>query len=74
MAPPEHKSWQHEVSELLARAAQLCAEHGVDVDSFVRGACSSYLQANPGMREYLEELHLKAALEEMRRVGRMASA
>lgn len=74
MAPPEDNSWQRQVSELLARAAQLCVEHGVDLDSFVRGAYSSYVQANPGMREYLEELQLKAALDEMRRVGRMASA
>ena len=74
MANQENNSWQNEVSELLARAAQLCVEHDVDMDPFVRGACSAYLEARPGMREYLEEMQLREALEEMRRGGRIASA
>lgn len=71
---PDTKSWQAEVSELLARAAQLCVEHGVDVEPFVHGAYSAYVEARPGMREFLEELHLRAALEQMRDAGRIASA
>ena len=70
----ETNRWQAEVSELLARAAELCVEHDVDVDPFVRGAYSAYLEARPGMREQLEELQLKAQLEELRKSGRMASA
>jgi hypothetical protein len=68
------KSWHSEVSELLARAAQLCVDNDVEMDPFVRGAYAAYLEARPGMREYLEEQQLKAALEEMRTAGRIASA
>jgi hypothetical protein len=68
------KSWQSEVSELLARAAQLCVENDVEMDPFVRGAYSAYVEARPGMREYLEELQLKATLEQMRTQGRIAEA
>jgi hypothetical protein len=71
---PENSSWVREVSELLARAAQLCVEHDVEADPFVRGAYSAYLEARPGMREYLEELQLKQTLEELRKDGRIASA
>ena len=71
---PENKAWVDEVSELLARAAELCVEHDVDVDPFVRGAYSAYLEARPQMKEALEELHLKQQLEEMRKLGRIASA
>lgn len=71
---PDTKSWQAEVSELLARAAQLCVEHGVDVEPFIRGAYSAYVEARPGMREFLEELQLRATLEQMRDAGRIASA
>ena len=74
MANEPTKSWQSEVSELLARAAQLCVEHDVEMDPFVRGAYSAYVEARPGMREYLEDLQLKATLEQMRTAGRIASA
>lgn len=70
----ENKHWQVEVSELLARAAELCVEHEIDVDPFVRGAYSAYLEARPGMREELAEMQLKAQLEEMRKLGRIATA
>ena len=68
------KSWQNEVSELLARAAKLCVANDVDVDPFVRGAYSAYLDARPGLKEHLEELQLRQQLEEMRNAGRIASA
>ena len=74
MANEPTKSWQSEVSELLARAAQLCVEHDVEMDPFVRGAYSAYLEARPGMREYLEEQQLKATLDAMRTQGRIAEA
>lgn len=70
----ENKAWQLEVSELLARAAELCVEHEVDVDPFVRGAYSAYLEARPRLREELQELALKHQLEQMRKQGRMPSA
>ncbi len=71
---PHPKNWQLELNELLARAAELSVEHDVDVEPFVRSAYSAYLEARPGMREYLEEMQLRATLEEMRSEGRIASA
>ena len=74
MANEPTKSWQSDVGELLARAAQLSVENNVDVESFVRGAYSAYVETRPGMREYLEEMQLRQALEQMRSEGRIASA
>jgi hypothetical protein len=71
---PTNKAWQSEVSELLARAAQLCVEHGVEMDPFMRGAASAYLEASPATRAHLEELQLKATLQMMRNGGRIATA
>ena len=67
-------SWELEVGQLLARAAELCADHGVDGDAFVRGAWSAYLEARPGLREYLEEMQLRTQLDELRKTGRMGQA
>jgi hypothetical protein len=66
--------WQTEVGRLLSRAAALCVEQGVDVDSFMKGAWSAYVEARPGMREHLEELQLRDQLDELRKTGRMAEA
>lgn len=74
MANQATKKWQREVKELLARAAELCAEHDMQMDPFLRRATAAYLDARPGMREYLEEEQLKAQLEELRQSGRMAEA
>jgi hypothetical protein len=68
------KNWELEVGQLLARAAELCVDHDIDIDAFVRGAWSAYLEARPGLREYLEEMQLRNQLEELRRTGRMAQA
>ena len=66
--------WPGEVGRLLSQAAALCVEHGVDVDSFMKGAWSSYVEARPGMREHLEEMQLRDQLDEIRKAGRMAEA
>jgi hypothetical protein len=71
---PENKPWQVEVSELLARAAERCAEHEIDLDSFMRGAYAAYLEARPGMREQLADMQLRLQLDEMRKLGRIATA
>jgi len=68
------KPWQEEASELIARAAELCVEHDVDLEVFVRGAYSSYLEAKPGMREELRDRQLAQQIDELRRAGRLASA
>lgn len=66
--------WDDEVGELLAQAAMLCVEHGLDADAFLRGAWSAYVQARPGLRDYLEELQLRAQLDALRESGRMGQA
>jgi hypothetical protein len=66
--------WQTEVSRLLTQAAAICVEHGVDVDAFMKGAWSAYVESRPGMRDYLEEMQLRDQLEEIRRLGRMGQA
>jgi hypothetical protein len=66
--------WDAELGDLLATAAALCVEHGLDVDTFMHGAWDAYVEARPGMRDYLEELQLRSQLEELRRLGRMGEA
>lgn len=70
----EPKSWQTEVHELLARAAAMCVEYGVDLDPFVQSAASAYFNARPGLKEHIETMHLVAHLEMMRQAGRLADA
>jgi hypothetical protein len=71
---PQKKSWQSDVGKLLARAAQVAVENGVDMEAFMKGAASSYFDARPGMREYLEEMQLRETLQQMRDDGRIATA
>jgi hypothetical protein len=66
--------WQAEVSRLLTRAAALCVAEGVEVENFMKGAWSAYIEARPGMRDYLEEIQLRDQLEEIRKAGRMGEA
>lgn len=67
MNPELVASWE----SLLTQAARRC---DVDPDAFVRGAWAAYLDAHPGMREHLEELQLRAQLEELRKNGLMGAA
>jgi hypothetical protein len=66
--------WIAEAEELLTRAAELCVEHGLDADSFMRGAWAAYVEAWPGMREQIEEMQLRDQLAELRKHGRMGNA
>ncbi len=68
------KPWHAEVGDLLVQAAILCVEHGLDVDTFLKGAWSAYVESRPGMREYIEEMQLRAQLDELRKLGRMGAA
>jgi hypothetical protein len=61
------KTWE----QMLDDAAEAT---DVDVDTFVRLAWSAYLEARPGMKERLEEAHLRAQLEAMRQAGHMPQA
>ncbi len=66
--------WHSEVGDLLAQAAILCVQHGLDVDTFMKGAWSAYVEARPGMRDYLEEMQLRSQLDELRKLGRVGEA
>jgi hypothetical protein len=68
------RPWQAEVGLLLQRAAALCIEHGVEMDAYMSGAWSAYIEGRPGMREQLEEAQLREQLDELRRLGRMGEA
>ena len=68
------KLWGIELDRILASAAAICVEHDVDVDAFMRSAWSAYLEARPGMREYLEDMQLRNQLDEYRKSGRMGKA
>jgi hypothetical protein len=72
--PVSATSWPTEVGELLAKAAALCVEHGLDLEAWMRGAWTSYVEARPGFREYLEEQQLKGQLDELRKAGRVGQA
>jgi hypothetical protein len=66
--------WHAEVGDLLAQAAILCVAHGLDVDTFMKGAWSAYVEARPGLKDYIEEMQLRTQLEEIRKLGRMGEA
>lgn len=68
------KPWHAEVGDLLAQAAILCVQHGLDVDTFMKGAWSAYVEARPGLRDYIEEMQLRTQLDEIRKLGRMGEA
>jgi hypothetical protein len=74
VAEPPAKPWHAEVGDLLAQAAILCIENGLDVDAFMKGAWSAYIEARPGLRDYLEEMQLRNQLEELRKLDRMPKA
>jgi hypothetical protein len=67
-------AWYAEVGQMLSQAAALCIEHGIDLDAYMSGAWAAYVEARPGMRDQLEEAQLRAQLEELRKLGRLASA
>ena len=68
------RQWQAEVGRLLAQAAALCVQQGIDVETFMKNAWSAYVEARPGMREHLEEMQLRDQLDEIRKAGRMGEA
>jgi hypothetical protein len=71
---PQGQPWHALVSQLLSQAAALCIEHGVDVNAYMSGAWAAYVESRPGMRAELEEMQLRDQLDELRRLGRLASA
>jgi hypothetical protein len=72
--PIESRPWHFEVSQLLTQAATLCIQHGIELEAYMSGAWAAYVDARPGLRNQLEEQHLRDQLEELRRLGRIAKA
>lgn len=63
-----------ELTELLARAGTLAASMGVNLDSWMKQAWSAYVDAQPGLREHIEEMQLVAQLNALRESGRIAQS
>ena len=68
------RPWHQEVRYLFTRAADLCVQHGLDIDDYMTGAWAAYVEARPGLRDQLEELRLRDQLEELRKLGRIGRA
>jgi hypothetical protein len=68
------KPWSASVGELLAQAAALCVDQNVDLDAWMRGAWSAYMDARPGYREFLEDKQLREQLKQLREAGRIGQA
>jgi hypothetical protein len=68
------KPWSTQLEDLLAQAAALGARHGIEADAFMQGAWAAFIDARPGLREQLEEMHLKTQLDELRKQGRLGEA
>jgi hypothetical protein len=64
----------HELSELLHRASALAASLNIDLDGWMKSAWSAYVDAQPGLREHLEEMQLLAQLTQLRQSGRIGQA
>jgi hypothetical protein len=72
--PTPRDTWIRELHKLLSRAAALAVENDVDNEAFLRGAFAAYLDAQPGLREALEDQHIVAELAALREAGRVAQA
>ena len=66
--------WPVQVELALASAATLCAEHGVDLEAWMKAAWTAYVEARPGLREELEDARLAAELANLRDAGRLPQA
>lgn len=72
--PQNDAPWQAKASLLLRRVAEMCVEHDVDVETFMKSAWATYVDVRPGMREEIEAAHLTQQLEAMRSAGKIGLA
>ncbi len=63
-----------ELREVLGAAAAMAAQEGTDLDDFMRLAWQSYIDAQPGLREQLENLRLTQEIAELREAGKVGLA
>jgi hypothetical protein len=59
---------------LLTKAAEIAAKAELPPDAFTAAAWRSYMEASPEVAERLAEQQFEAAVEELRKTGRMAKA
>jgi len=59
---------------LLARAAKLAADQGVDNEAFMSAAWNAVLDAHPGMRQALADKQLRKQLKAWRKQGLIGQA
>jgi hypothetical protein len=59
---------------LLARAAQMAADEGLDNETFMSAAWKAVLDAHPGMREALADKELRKQLRTWRKQGLIGQA
>ncbi len=63
-----------ELSALLSRAGALAASLGISLDAWMKDAWNSYVDAQPGLREHIEDMQLLAQLNQLRQSGRISQA
>jgi hypothetical protein len=71
--PVPEAAWS-DLEKALRRAAQLAADCGAESELFMQAAWAAYLDAQPGLREKLEDKELRAQLKKLRKRGLVASA
>lgn len=72
--PVEGGAWADELEELLGRASELAAKHGVETEVFMSAAWNACLEARPGLREELADKELRSQLRKLRKRGLVGSA
>jgi hypothetical protein len=71
IVPPR---WVALVEALMRRAAEVAVENGVDPEAFLRAAWVVYVDQRPDLREHIEEMQLKAQIDELRKHGQVGDA
>lgn len=74
VASTPSEPWVDELTELLAKAAELAAAHDLDSEAFIQAAWSACLAARPALREELEDKELRAQLRKLRKRGLVGAA
>jgi hypothetical protein len=66
---PFERVWQ-----LLLEAARIATEEKMDVETFTSAGFRAYVKNSPEIIEAIEDSRISDAVEELRRVGRLATA
>lgn len=67
--PPLERVW-----ELLVEAARIATEEKMDVETFTNAGFRAYVKNSPEIIQAIEDSRLAEHVEELRRVGRLATA